>query len=66
MSEMKNKSKENKQNKENKENKGDNLIEKSENQSLKEQAIDESATHGERINHQVKDKKNHHQPRDKA
>ena len=43
-----------------------NRIEKSENQSLKEQAIDESATHGKKINHQVKDKKEHHQPRDTA
>lgn len=43
-----------------------NKIEKSENQSLKEQAIDESATHGKKINHQVKDKKEHHQPRDTA
>ncbi|MGB7393375.1 MAG: hypothetical protein WA913_03175 [Pricia sp.] len=49
-----------------KDNKEDNLIEKSENQSLKEQAIDEAATHGKKINHQVKDKKNHHQPRDTA
>lgn len=48
------------------ENKKDNLIEKSENQSLKEQAIDEAATHGKKINHQVKDKKEHHQPRDRA
>jgi len=43
-----------------------NQIEKSENQSLKEQAIDESATHGKQINHQVKEKKEHHQPRDNA
>ena len=49
-----------------KDNKDENFIEKSENQSLKEQAIDESATHGKKINHQVKDKKNHHQPRDMA
>ena len=48
------------------ENKEDNLIDKSEKQSLKEQAIDESATQGKDINHQVKDKKNHHQPRDTA
>lgn len=46
--------------------KEDNLIEKSENQSLKEQAIDESATHGKKINHQVQDKRDQHQPRDTA
>lgn len=44
----------------------ENLIEKKKQQSLEEQAIDESATHGKAINHQVKDKKNHHQPRDTA
>lgn len=48
------------------EDKKDNLIEKGENQSLKEQAIDESATHGKKINHQIQDKKEHHQPRDTA
>ena len=47
-------------------NKEDNLIEKSDKQSLKEQAIDESATHGKKINHQVKDKREQHQPRDTA
>ena len=47
-------------------NPNDNLIEKSDNQSLKEQAIDKSATQGKDINHQVKDKKQHHQPRDTA
>ena len=49
-----------------KKNKEDNLIEKSDNQSLKEQAIDESATQGKKINHQVKDKREKHQPRDTA
>lgn len=44
----------------------DNHIEKSEKQSLKEQAIDKSATQGKDINHQVRDKKEHHQPRDTA
>ncbi|WP_164510828.1 hypothetical protein [Nonlabens xiamenensis] len=32
--------------------------------SKKEQAINLEATHGKDINHQVKDKKEHHQPRD--
>ncbi|WP_303686332.1 hypothetical protein [Nonlabens dokdonensis] len=32
--------------------------------SKKEQAINLEATHGKEINHQVKDKKEHHQPRD--
>jgi hypothetical protein len=36
------------------------------NQSLEEQAIDENATRGEQINQQVKDKREHHQPRDTA
>ncbi len=49
-----------------KKNKEENLIEKSENQSLKEQAIDESATHGKKINQQVQDKREEHQPRDTA
>ncbi|MDC6350263.1 hypothetical protein PP178_01765 [Zeaxanthinibacter sp. PT1] len=44
----------------------ENLIEQKKKQSLEERAIDESATHGKEINHQVKDKKNHHQPRDTA
>lgn len=48
------------------EDKKDNYIEKNDKQGLKEQAIDESATHGEKINHQVKDKREHHQPRDTA
>ncbi len=33
---------------------------------LEEQAINKDATQGKDINHQVKDKKNHHQPRDTA
>lgn len=49
-----------------KNNKEDNLIEKSENQNLKEKAIDESASQGEKINHQVQDKRDQHQPRDTA
>ena len=69
MSDKKNKNKEDnlveKSDREN-ENKEDNLIEKSDKQSLKEQAIDESATHGKKINHQVKDKREQHQPRDTA
>jgi hypothetical protein len=32
--------------------------------SKKEQAINLEETHGKKINHQVKDKKEHHQPRD--
>jgi hypothetical protein len=32
--------------------------------SKKEQAINLEAVHGKDINHQVKDKKEHHQPRD--
>ncbi len=32
--------------------------------SKKEQAINLEATHGKEINHQVKDKQEHHQPRD--
>lgn len=32
--------------------------------SKKEQAINLEATHGKKINHQVEDKKEHHQPRD--
>jgi len=32
--------------------------------SKKEQAINLEATHGKKINHQVKDKKEHQQPRD--
>lgn len=32
--------------------------------SKKEQAINLEATHGKEINHQVKDKKEHTQPRD--
>ena len=32
--------------------------------SKKEQAINKSATHGEKINHQVKDKREHTEPRD--
>ncbi|WP_438969268.1 hypothetical protein [Nonlabens sp.] len=34
--------------------------------SKKEQAINLEATHGKEINYQVKDKKEHHQPRDKT
>jgi hypothetical protein len=34
--------------------------------SKKEQAINHDATQGKDINHQVKDKKEHHQPRDGA
>lgn len=49
-----------------KDNKEDNLIDKGEKQSLKEQAIDESATDGKKINHQVQDKRDQHQPRDTA
>lgn len=37
-----------------------------EKQSKKEQAINKSATHGEKINHQVEDKRENHQPRDNA
>lgn len=37
-----------------------------EQQGLEENAIDEDATHGKQINHQVKEKKNYHQPRDTA
>lgn len=37
-----------------------------EQQGLEENAIDEDATHGKKINHQVKRKKNYHQPRDTA
>lgn len=33
--------------------------------SKKEQAINLEESHGKEINHQVKDKKEHHQPRDK-
>lgn len=33
--------------------------------SKKEQAINLEQTHGEKINHQVKDKREHHEPRDK-
>lgn len=40
--------------------------EQKKNQSLEEQALDESATHGKQINRQVKDKRNYHQPRDTA
>ena len=32
--------------------------------SKKEQAINHSASHGKKINHQVKDKKEHTEPRD--
>lgn len=32
--------------------------------SKNEQAINQSATHGEKINHQVKDKREHNEPRD--
>ncbi|GAK75517.1 hypothetical protein [Nonlabens sp. Asnod3-H03] len=32
--------------------------------SKREQAINLEKTHGKKINHQVKDKKEHHQPRD--
>ncbi len=46
--------------------KQENKIEKKKNQSLEEQAIDENATKGEQINQQVKDKREHHQPRDTA
>tara|TARA_R100000935_G_C2833073_1_gene166335 strand:- start:473 stop:616 length:144 start_codon:yes stop_codon:yes gene_type:complete len=35
-------------------------------QSKKEQAINKSATQGMDINHQVKDRKEKHQPRDTA
>ncbi|WGK64053.1 hypothetical protein [Croceiramulus getboli] len=35
-----------------------------ENISKKEHAINMENAHGKDINHQVKDKKNHHQPRD--
>ena len=38
----------------------------SQKQELEEQAINKDATQGKEINHQVKDKKNHHQPRDTA
>ncbi|MGB3591437.1 MAG: hypothetical protein WBA16_07085 [Nonlabens sp.] len=34
--------------------------------SKKEQAINLEATHGKAINHQVKDKKENHQPRDQV
>lgn len=34
--------------------------------SKKEQAINLEATHGKEINHQVKDKKEQHQPSDKT
>lgn len=47
-------------------NKKDNLIDKSDNQSLKEQAVDESTTHDKKINQQVQDKRDQHQPRDTA
>lgn len=43
-----------------------NKIEKDKKKSLKEQAIDKTATEGEKINHQVNDKRDHHQPRDTA
>lgn len=46
--------------------KKDSKVEKSKNQSLEEQAIDERANHGREINHQVKQKREHHQPRDTA
>ncbi|WGF91485.1 hypothetical protein [Aequorivita marisscotiae] len=37
-----------------------------EKQSKKEQAINKSATQGKDINHQVKERKEKHQPRDTA
>ncbi|MCG2419845.1 hypothetical protein K8089_12510 [Aequorivita sp. F47161] len=37
-----------------------------EKQSKKEQAINKSATQGKDINHQVKERKENHQPRDTA
>ncbi|MGO3181707.1 MAG: hypothetical protein ACTIJ9_02635 [Aequorivita sp.] len=37
-----------------------------EKQEKKEQAINESATQGERINHQEKERQEKHQPRDNA
>jgi hypothetical protein len=37
-----------------------------EKQSKKEQAINKSATEGKKINHQVKQKQEKHQPRDTA
>lgn len=33
--------------------------------SLREQAINKEKTQGKQINHQVKDKREHHEPRDK-
>lgn len=33
--------------------------------SKREQAINLEETHGEKINHQVQDKRQHHEPRDK-
>ncbi|NNF19167.1 MAG: hypothetical protein HKN61_05280 [Flavobacteriaceae bacterium] len=44
----------------------ENLIEQKKKQRREEQAIDESGTQGKEINHQVKDKKDYHQPRDTA
>lgn len=39
---------------------------KKHNQSLREQAINKSEVDGEDINHQVAEKREHHQPRDTA
>ena len=38
----------------------------SQKQKLEEQAINKDATDGKKINHQVKDKRDHHHPRDTA
>lgn len=45
---------------------GNSNKEKSEKQQLKEQAINKSEVEGQKINHQVEDKRDHHLPRDTA
>lgn len=40
--------------------------EKKKKQSTKEQALDESATQGEKVNPKAEDKRDHHLPRDTA
>lgn len=39
---------------------------KKENQKIEEKAINKTSTEAEKINHQVKQRKEKHQPRDKA
>lgn len=39
---------------------------KKENQALEDKAINQNASQAEKINHQVKQRKEKHQPRDKA